>query len=402
MLLSMYSILWFPSCLAIVFALASTPVFRLADTAPTYTKERNGTIDGLRGILALGVFFHHVAVYAKYLQTGIWTVTPDRFYFNLGPAGVSVFFMITGYLFWMQMLSAKGRPDLVRLYISRVFRIVPLYTVLAIVVFIIAGIETGWTRRVDSVSLLIEILRWLSGGLFVSGSVNGFVLAAAMVTWTLQYEWFFYFSLSITRIFARNTVMAGFFTSLSLLVSLAILSTLRDQVSVFVAMFSVGMVVATGQFAKLADPLKLPGWAQSAIATAAVVYALLSVPAYSISSIICLGIFFAYVARGATLFGLLTTRPAKRLGDVSYGLYLLQGPVLFLAYSLPVSKALSAASPLGHWTVAALSACALVAIATLSHAYVERPAIEFGRGVWRRVSSSEWPVAFAREAAPVE
>jgi peptidoglycan/LPS O-acetylase OafA/YrhL len=395
-----YSIFWFLACLAIIFLLAATPVFRFADTPPTFVKDRNITIDGLRGILALGVFFHHVAIYPMYQMTGVWRAPPDRFYANIGPTGVSVFFMITGYLFWMQMLSAKGRPNLAKLYISRFFRIVPLYTVLAVTILIVAGIATGWTRHVEPFKLLVEIARWLSGGLLIGGAVNGFVLAAASVTWTLQYEWYFYFSLSITRFFARRAILATCFAGLILLLSLAIISVTSKEVPFsFVAMFSVGMLVATGQFLRLPDPLRLPDWARSTVALSAIVCALLLFEAYAAIPVILLGIFFVYVAGGTTLFGLLLTRPARRLGDISYGIYLLQGPVLFLAYAIPASKELSAASPLGHWSVAALAGCVLVAIATAAHVYIERPAIEFGRRVSQRFSRPELRAKLARTAA---
>jgi peptidoglycan/LPS O-acetylase OafA/YrhL len=46
--------------------------------------------------------------------------------------------------------------------------------------------------------------------------------------------------------------------------------------------------------------------------------------AYTAAPIILLGGAFFLIANGASLFGLLNTKPAVRLGNVSYGLYLLQ------------------------------------------------------------------------------
>jgi peptidoglycan/LPS O-acetylase OafA/YrhL len=96
--------------IALLLGLASTPLLKWADAAPTEVAVRVSTIDGLRGLLALAVFFHHTAIWHQYLITGEWRFPPSRFYANLGPAGVSMFFMITGYLFWSQTLKAKGRP----------------------------------------------------------------------------------------------------------------------------------------------------------------------------------------------------------------------------------------------------------------------------------------------------
>ena len=46
---------------ALLLGLASTPLLRSADAPPTDLAVRVGTIDGLRGLLALAVFFHHAA-----------------------------------------------------------------------------------------------------------------------------------------------------------------------------------------------------------------------------------------------------------------------------------------------------------------------------------------------------
>jgi peptidoglycan/LPS O-acetylase OafA/YrhL len=88
------------------------------------------------------------------------------------------------------------------------------------------------------------------------------------------------------------------------------------------------------------------------------------------------------------LFGLLLTRPARRLGDISYGIYLLQGPVLLLAFSLPGLQAVSASTPAVHWSLVAVAAAALTACATLTHSLVERPGIKAGRWVSRRLAAA--------------
>jgi peptidoglycan/LPS O-acetylase OafA/YrhL len=91
------------------------------------------------------------------------------------------------------------------------------------------------------------------------------------------------------------------------------------------------------------------------------------------------------------LFGLLLTRPARRLGDISYGIYLLQGPVLLLAFSFPALRVASAASPAVHWSLAAIAAAALTAFATLTHSLVERPGIQAGRWTSARINSALRP-----------
>src|SRR5580658_9307808 len=169
-----YSIWAYFIAMAIILWVAGTPLLKWADTPPTTVGARAHTIDGLRGFLALGVVFHHAAVYHQYLQTGEWCLPPTRFYANLGPIGVAMFFMITGYLFWTQMLKAKGEPNLPKLYVGRVFRIVPLYLVLVAILLLTVGVLTRWQLREAPLALAKHIVNWLAGGVVIGGDINDF------------------------------------------------------------------------------------------------------------------------------------------------------------------------------------------------------------------------------------
>ncbi len=69
-------------------------------------------IDGLRGIAILGVIFFHLRL---------------RF-FNLGWAGVELFFVISGFLITRILLNTRGQENyLKRFYIRRTLRIFPIY-----------------------------------------------------------------------------------------------------------------------------------------------------------------------------------------------------------------------------------------------------------------------------------
>jgi peptidoglycan/LPS O-acetylase OafA/YrhL len=68
------------------------------------------TLDGLRGLLAISVFFVHAACHYAWLTTGEWTARP-KFYNFLGQASVWCFFMITGFLFWSKVLRSNRTED---------------------------------------------------------------------------------------------------------------------------------------------------------------------------------------------------------------------------------------------------------------------------------------------------
>lgn len=207
MALDYYSIWPFFVCLTVLIVVASAQLFSQADVAPSGQRHRQSNLDGLRGFLAMAVFFQHAAMYHQFLLDWTW-VDPPQFYFVLGQIGVSLFFMITGYLFWGKLVDEGGRPDWLRLYVGRVFRIGPVYWFAVAVLLTIVFASTGLHLRVSLSALLVEIGRWLligiNGG---GGDVNGYAGTLMLlfgVTWTLSSEWKFYISLPLWAAIARR------------------------------------------------------------------------------------------------------------------------------------------------------------------------------------------------------
>ena len=65
------------------------------------------TLDGLRGYLAIGVFLIHYLVTYQWIFTGIWMPTSLKIFNNIGQASVSLFFIMTGYLFAKTIKSKR-------------------------------------------------------------------------------------------------------------------------------------------------------------------------------------------------------------------------------------------------------------------------------------------------------
>jgi peptidoglycan/LPS O-acetylase OafA/YrhL len=93
---------------------------------------------------------------------------------------------------------------------------------------------------------------------------------------------------------------------------------------------------------------------------------------------------FHLLTSGATLFGLIELRAARRLGNISYGIYLLQGLVPTLLLPLPRLKALAVASPDGFWLATALCALVLTLMSAAAYALPERPGIRLGKTIAHR------------------
>lgn len=51
------------------------------------------------GLLSFTVFVFHLVLTHGFIETSIWSNPSSRFYALLGPVAVSLFFMITGFLF---------------------------------------------------------------------------------------------------------------------------------------------------------------------------------------------------------------------------------------------------------------------------------------------------------------
>jgi peptidoglycan/LPS O-acetylase OafA/YrhL len=120
-----------------------------------------------------------------------WKPPADRVYAMLGPVPVSMFFMITGFLFWSQIIAKRGRPDWLRLYIGRLFRIGPIYLAAVAVMLACTFALTGPHIAVPLAQLAKELAMWLALGFVIGGPVNGHVEASillAKVTWSLAFD----------------------------------------------------------------------------------------------------------------------------------------------------------------------------------------------------------------------
>jgi peptidoglycan/LPS O-acetylase OafA/YrhL len=382
--------------MAAAMALASLPLFRVLDEPPG-SVVRVSTIDGLRGFLALAVFAYHLAMLPGFLATAVWQVPDSRWLRALGPVGVSLFFMVTGFLFWTRLLRTQGRPGWRRLYLGRLFRIAPMYLVVVVAMLWVVFARSGFTLREPRDEVLRSVLQWLALGMVdtqpdINGQGAKHVLAG--VTWTLWYEWAFYALLPAWAAAARRRWHLGVVLVL-LFVCLAVKRLWQVDALGLAALFVIGMVVASLRHAQPARTW--PPALGSLVAVVCLAGAFLAPGGgYGTGAALLLGVFFHAVCSGATLFGLLGTRAAQRLGTISYSLYLMQGLVLTGLWAMAPVAAFAQSSPAAHWAVGIVGTGLLVLVAAAGYVGVERPGIALGRRVaqrlvqrgWRRLASS--------------
>lgn len=347
--------------LPLLFGLACAVVWALDKRFPVpLAGGRLHAIDGLRGYLAFAAFLHHACIWYFLLHTGQWGLPPSRVFVHLGQTSVSLFFMITGHLFFAKLLRSRDAPlDWLRLYVSRALRILPVYVLLVLV-----GGALMW---------LIQRAQLDAGNPALLADTARKLLVTAGVTWTLQYEWNFYFALPWLALLLGRRVAWWWLVLGALYLAR---SSLNELSNVHAATFLGGMASAWLGRRPGVQALCQRPWASAlALALLVAVVALFD-GAYAAWPLALLAVAFGLIANGADLFGLLSSRLSRVFGELTYSLYLLHGLLLFLCFRFVVG--LSTATGLsgsGHWLVVAALTPVLMAVAFCSFRCIETPAM---------------------------
>ena len=195
-----------PAVGAVLLALGTAAFLPRLRPLRSASTPRYPSIDGLRGYLALAVFLSHSSIWYFYLRSGTWDVPPSNFYTQLGQSSVTLFFMITGFLFWSKLLDGRVQPiDWPRLYLSRVFRLAPLYSLAVACVVTVSLYTAGFQLRESMTVFAGEVVKWLAFTIPGIAPVNGFAetVPLAGAVWSLPYEWLFYACLPIGSLCLR-------------------------------------------------------------------------------------------------------------------------------------------------------------------------------------------------------
>ncbi len=164
---------------------------------------RYESLDGLRGFLALGVFFHHAVVTRAYYVTGKWEL-PAGFYGLLGPSSVRFFFIITGFLFWSKAIHDRGRTDAIKFWKKRLLRIGPMCLFSVFIMLMLVAVQSHFQLRQPLRSLMPRAAACCLLGAMKMPTVNGVDPGRfnAHVFWTLGFEWEFYLVFPLLAWFA--------------------------------------------------------------------------------------------------------------------------------------------------------------------------------------------------------
>ena len=352
-------------------------------------------LDGLRGILASSVFFHHAYITYGFFRTGGWTTPASNFYAQLGPTAVTLFFFISGYLFWRKMLKAPSSVSMPILLPNRLRRIMPAYLGAVALLFALVAVISRCHLQQSPARVAIEILSWLLSGFPVMAGphLNSFETKPLTggIYWTLQMEWLFYLLLP-ALVWFRPLGKMLLLPASAILIEQglyhfapateprpALQALLFAFVHMFWTGFFIGMLSAYANFhnpsartGSLGPVLRSP-W-MTLLAAILITVQLTLVPPGSWVGLLLLAPIFFMVVAGNSFLGLLNSRPFRSLGAVSYSVYVFHGILLHsIMMTIHHFHPLTLLSPLEYW-ICIMPVAILVALwSTLSFRYIEKP-----------------------------
>jgi peptidoglycan/LPS O-acetylase OafA/YrhL len=354
------------------------------------TREHSSSLalDGLRGVLAPSVFFHHAYTTYVFMKTGVWGMPSSNFYGQLGPSAVTVFFFISGYLFWGKVLRNPSSIRPRKLWPNRLRRILPAYWAAVMLAFAIVALASGFQRREPLSQLISGAVQWLLFGFPLQPSLNGVYLEriTSGVFWSLRMEVLFYLLLPGLVWFRRGRRIILLFTVAVALYLFALrlssqseiisanLEDLRQLLLNLCTTFAVGMLAAYRPWSSKVVDLLRSRWA-AALSLLLVVLQLVWVkPQYTWQEPILLVVPFLAVVEGNSFFGVLTTKPARCLGQISYSFYIFHGMLLFLLTAIwNVGHPIASMTMLSYWILILCIGMVVVGFSTASYWCIERP-----------------------------
>lgn len=359
--------------------------------------------DVLRGSAALWVFASHV-----------FLIIGQQFRpLSNGSMPVELFILLSGFVIGL-LLSKRQEPYAEYLF-RRAARIYPLF-----LLALAAGVLTAhlypqvfgaspWLPA-QKPELLARTLNeqayfWqhlLAHLTMLHGVLPDYVLphsalAFAGPLWSISLEWQFYLVAPFLMLLLRGSLLRIACTGLALLVMAYMLEKLGKQmwdadVPAFLPLrldlFCVGMLCAAlWDRARNVHPLLL------AVMVAVAAVLTRKIAPQSLPVWIWFSVYYLACVSGRCWLGrvsdiVFNLQPARRIGEISYGIYVLHTPVLLLVTTYIAIPLIDASSPwLAGLIITAIALPITIFVANLSYQYVELPMMGWGRRVTQKMEA---------------
>jgi peptidoglycan/LPS O-acetylase OafA/YrhL len=333
-----------------------------AATMPT--RGRAPGLEALRGWAAFAILlFHLEARYfplppgaLKSMVTTFWVAVPLLF-------AISAYSLLYGY-------SSRifDQQSLLRFYVRRVFRIVPLFYLMLMLYVIVRYIDGA---RTSGSEIFVNMLFLFP---FLPGKHESLVAAG----WSLGNEWLFYLIFPIFALFARSVIAScvAFVACILLSLSIAALTVgMYGDSYPYLSVLNHAMYFQAGVLAyslvgraELGSMRKYSGWFIAVSICVLIFNAYTFLLNFLILFALVCGLWVACAHAG--LPGLIDNAASRYLGRISYGLYLVHPFVLMLMGRTGVFE-------YGRFT-GLLGIAVVLLTASLVYRYVEFPAMALG------------------------
>ena len=409
------SLVWFAHFLSKVETFGFGAIVKPGD------KNLNVPLESLRGILALSVIFHHAELTFLYFTTGgAWGLFSSRFYELMGVVPVTLFFFLSGYLFWNKLINDDGLKSVGAFLVKRMKRLLPAYWVSVAAVFLVVGAGTRFQMLVEPQALLTSAWHWISVGIpFAPPKINNFsetgVINAAVV-WTLRIEILFYLSLPLLAPLAKGhrvwiLLAATVFVNSWLMrhsglkhIHSQVVQEIYGSVLEFLFYFGRGFIfgITAAHLRRMIPESILPvvrGPWFAVLALFIMVCVFWGVEPispdkrYMVWRSALLFIPFLIIALENDLFGILSTKPLIYLGKISYSVYLIHGIVLYLISRwINIHIPFESISPIQFWIFVVISGFSTVWLSSLLFSRVEYPMMNGRRPISESSSGESLPL----------
>ena len=167
------------------------PVYRKLLPQLLTQKGYSPELEGLRGLLAVSVVIHHCVSWRSLLEQGSWEIHGANWGFNtqLGTYAVTMFFFLTGFLFWSKLINSE-KVSFARFMYSRLWRLSPAYLGGALFLFVLVAVFSRFELHGSFGSLLRGMAEWSMFSVAGTPVLNGFAETNRLwvVTWSLRFS----------------------------------------------------------------------------------------------------------------------------------------------------------------------------------------------------------------------